>query len=130
MQSLQGLVIPRCYGLYSALIPRPSNHASSFLPWLEGWHLREFNGQAVSPDVLLHTYEKRGGKDKAVEREIEGEADMLDYFWDFDKKYAEFVRKFEDTRSTVVCTLLLLEELGGGYLPMGRRVPHEMRYVL
>lgn len=55
---------------------------------------------------------------------------MLDYFGDFDKKYAEFVRKFEDTRSTVVCTLMLLEELGGAYLPMGRRVPHEMRYVL
>lgn len=140
MQSLQGLVIPRCYGLYSALIPRPSNYASSFLPWpwLEGWRLREFNGQPVSPEVLLHTYEKRGGKDRADEREIEGEADMLDYFGDFDEHHADFVQKFEDTdtkstsTSTVgtVCTLMLLEELGGPYLPMGRRVPDEMRYVL
>lgn len=98
----------------------------------------QFNGQAVSPDVLLHTYEKRGGKDKADEREIEGEADMLDYFGDFDEHHADFIRKFEDTdtkstnTSTVgtVCTLMLLEELGGPYLHMGRRVPHEMRYVL
>lgn len=91
----------------------------------------QFNGQPVSPDVLLHTYEKRGGKDKADEREIEGEADMLDYFGDFDERYyaAEFVRKFEDTKSTVVCTLMLLEDLGGPYLPMGRRIPDEMRYV-
>lgn len=99
MQSLQGVVIPRCYGLYSALIPRPSNYASSFLPWpwLEGWRLREFNGQPVSPHFLLHTYEKRGGKDKAHEREIEGEANILDYFGDFDEQYADFVQKFEDT---------------------------------
>lgn len=144
MQSLQGVVIPRCYGLYSARIPRPSGHdhdhaSGSFVPWpwLEGWRLREFNGQAVSPELLLHTYEKCGGKDKADEREVEGEADMLDYFGDFDEKYAVFVRKFEDTdtRGTststggMVCTLMLLEELGGPYLPMGRRVPDEMRYV-
>lgn len=144
MQSLQGLVIPRCYGLYSALIPRPSGHdhdhaSGSFVPWpwLEGWRLREFSGQDVSPEVLLHTYEKRGGKDKVDEREIEGEADTLDYFGDFDEQHADLVRKFEDTntKSTstdtvgTVCTLLLLEALGGAYLPMGRRVPDEMRYV-
>lgn len=45
---------------------------------------------------------------------------MLDYFGDFDERYyaAEFVQKFEDTgqKSTAVCTLLLLEKLGGAYL--------------
>lgn len=42
---------------------------------------------------------------------------MLDYFDDFDERYytAEFMQKFEDTKSTVVCTLMLLEELGGAY---------------
>lgn len=63
---------------------------------------------------------------------------MLDYFGDFDEHHADFVRKFEDTdtkstsTSTVgtVCTLMLLEELGRAYLPMGRQVPDEMRYVL
>lgn len=125
MQSVQGVVIPWCYGLYSARIP--PGHA--FLPWLEGWRLREFSGQDVDPDVLLQSYKKGGGKDKADEREIQGELKMLDYFGNFDEHHADFVQKFEDKNGTVVCTLLILEALGGPYLPVGKQIAIEMRYV-
>lgn len=84
MQSLQGLVIPRCYGLYSALIPHPSNHASSFLPWpwLEGWRPRNSTGSPSLPTSSSNLRETRG-EGQGGRKGGRGRGGYVGLFWGF-----------------------------------------------
>lgn len=139
MKSLQGVAVPWCYGLYRARIPVASGQG--FIPWLIGWGLRVFPHHDPGLDEYLNSYQESDGKDEDDRKELENNEEKLDARGGFRDQYADLVQQFEDKvqsgqRSTVV-TVLILEEVGGEYLPIGgddprlvdNRIPKEITYA-
>lgn len=139
MQSLQGVVVPWYYGIYSARIPVTSDQA--FLPWLEGWKWRVLQNREADVESVLASYEDRDGKDDSDLGAIKDEQQTLVSCGKFRDEYTDFVKQFEDEhqaeKRTTVVTILILERLGGTYLPladrnwpMGKPIPEDVRYEI
>lgn len=140
MQSLQGVVVPWCYGFYSARIPVVPGQG--FIPWLKGWRLRYFahRRDEVGPEECLKSYQEEDGKDDEDEENLEDNEEKLIEFGKFRDQYVDLVQQFEDNiesgkRSTVV-TVLILEQVGKTFLPiggenwqLGKPIPKKMRYL-
>lgn len=139
MQSLQGTIIPWCYGLYHARIPVTPECA--FLPWIEGWRRSLYRGRTVDIETLVRVYEEYDGKDDDDKKELERDKYILQDLGGFREKYADLVKQFEDENQsgqrTTAVTILVLERLGGAYLPLGGRnwpmgkpIPDDMTYEI
>lgn len=145
MQTLQGQVIPSCYGLYYARIPRGT---VAFLPWFRGkfrelWKedISELDKYINKEEQLLHFVENCAPvKDTQA---IALEKGALEFSGNFKEEYAELVRTFEDSagshdsdRRDLVVPVLILEKLGKPFLPLGGKnwpvrkpIPEDMKYV-
>lgn len=105
MQTLQGVVIPRCFGLFEASVP----YGTRILPWEKDTIHRSF---VVDDSPEMEQSYIRRGKGRFVEG----------------KENREILTRLEDTQCL---TFILLERLGGLLLEReaGKPVPQEMRFV-
>jgi len=128
MQTLQGEVIPWCYGLYYARIPRGT---VAFLPWFRGefrtlWKedISELDKSINKEEQLLRFVQKCAReKDKEA---VAKEESALEYLGNFKEEYTQLVQQFDDTTSSfdsnrpyLVVPVLILEKLGKPFLPLG-----------
>lgn len=126
MQTLQGKVIPQCYGLYYARIPRGT---AAFIPWLRGdsrplWKNRipDLDNYITNEELLVRFIEKcaRGKSSEDLARD----ESTLNFIGNFNEKYAEIVHQLDDfgfdfDRHDIVVPVLILEKLGKPYLALG-----------
>lgn len=126
MQTLQGKVIPQCYGLYYARIPRGT---AAFIPWLRGesrtlWKdiIPELDKYISNEELLVRFIEKcaRGKSSEDLARD----ESTLNFIGNFNEKYAEIVHQLDDfgfdfDRHDIVVPVIILEKLGKPYLPLG-----------
>ena len=97
MQTLQGVVVPRCYGCFEAKIP----DNCSFIPWTEDG-LSSDTQQITVPDEEFFSTRQLGA---------------------FNENAHDLLTRLEDSRTI---TLLVLEKLGEPFLPVGVPIPDQV----
>lgn len=137
MQSLQGIAIPWCYGLYCARISANSSELA-FIPWVIGGQSQRTGNNDI--DVEKWTDEICNFKilDEVDKGELEIEQDALKMYGAFREQHTDLVQQFQDQmcpeQSSTVVMVLILEEVGSPYLPMGGKnwqiglpIPEDMK---
>lgn len=89
MQTLQGEVIPWCFGFYRAMLPK----GMSLIPWLTDKHHRRKQSE-------------------------ESEEQTFEWIGKFKSEYLDLVQSFAEDPEHCV-TVLILERVGRPYLPLG-----------
>lgn len=102
MQTIQGMAIPRCFGLFEAEIPK---------------------GFEFIPHTVETYYEDRTPEERAAE--LLYERTGVGSFQDTPRNW-EIRRRIKEPQRVV---LLLLERLGGQFLPLYTKIPDEIRYA-
>lgn len=124
MQSLQGLVIPWCYGLFYARISADLSELA-FIPWLRGGQLQRTGNNVLDVEKWSGGIRRFAERDAVDKDELEGDQDNLNHYGAFREQYTDLVQQFEDQtcaesgQSSTVVMVLILEEVGEPYLPMG-----------
>lgn len=110
MQTIQGLAIPHCFGLFEAILPE--NTDKDFIPWDTA--SKDHYNLDRTPDPYLKNPEKLY-KDFYLGGFIETPANRT------------ILTRLEDPNRVVV---ILLERLGGNFLPVRKPITDELKCVM
>lgn len=110
MQTIQGIAIPRCFGLFEAWLPE--NTDKDFIPWNTA--SKDYYNLDNTPDPYLKKPEKLY-KDLYLGGFVETPENRT------------ILTRLEDPNRVVV---ILLERLGGNFLPVRKPITDELKCVM